>query len=278
MAQQKRIELPDIPLGTMVRGWQILHVIGKGGMAAVYAVERPEEHIRRAMKVTSSWYYYHPMNPLHEANIMASYWKHPHPRGLPEVHSAWMQDGKAYIVMDFLEGEDLVDHCKPLFNSRLTRTIVDEIVLMLCGMLRILRYLHTLPRPVMHMDVKPENFIRHRGELSLFDFGLSYREGDPYWEVGDGRILGTLDYIDPLQALEYEPDCRSDIFAVGLIGYELLTGQRPRKHWAHPVPKIFPYSLQYPRFLARAINRATEFRMEDRFQSAQEFLDALHKC
>jgi serine/threonine-protein kinase len=265
--------------GTVIRGWVVCGHLADGGMGRAYIVRSRDEERVGVMKVATENHYPVDMPVLHEAEVMRSYGTHP---GLPTLYDAWEDDGIAHLVMEFMEGEGSNVYCQWLMRRPLA-LVFRSVAEYLRGILRPLAHLHALSEPATHMDVKPNNILRtDSGQMSLIDFGLSHRANYPYY--ASHFLVGTLQYCAPeLQRATHAPHPRADVFAAGLIGYYLVVrkmapDRNPDRHYIGSVPRIDATEVSCPEQLVRAINRATIDIPEERFQSAQEFLDALNDC
>lgn len=179
-----------------------------------------------------------------------------------------------YIVMELIEGESLlsrVDHA-PL--------PVEEVVAIGAGVARALADLHS--QNVIHLDIKPSNIMRRpSGEFALIDFGLSRHDLLPDLLAEEFRLpLGTGPYLSPEQIRRDRGDPRSDIFALGVVLYYLLTGVRPfgaprqrralaRRLWRDPEPPM-RYNPACPPWLQEVILHCLEPEAENRYPTAAQ--------
>ena len=131
-------------------------------------------------------------------------------------------EGMKFITMEFVEGEDL----RTLMQQK-KKLSPEEAVDIMQQVCRALEAAHSVG--VIHRDLKPQNIMRDKtGRILVMDFGLARTlEGDGMTQTG--ALVGTMEYMSPEQALGKELDQRSDLFALGLIFYELLTGKMPFK-------------------------------------------------
>ena len=131
-------------------------------------------------------------------------------------------EGMKFITMEFVEGEDLRSLMQE--KKKLAPEEAVEIMLQVC---RALEAAHSAG--IIHRDLKPQNIMRDKsGRILVMDFGLARTlEGDGMTQTG--ALVGTMDYMSPEQALGKDLDQRSDLFTLGLIFYELLTGKMPYK-------------------------------------------------
>lgn len=190
------------------------------------------------------------------------------------VYDAGQSDDHYFIAMEFLDGKTLrqeMDAVGPLQEARCL-----EIVR---AVLEALEYSHS--RGVIHRDVKPENIqLLSSGAIKLTDFGIARLTFEPNLTM-DGQVFGTPSYMSPEQVQGKEIDCRSDIFSVGVLLYEMLTGQKPFRgdSVVAITYAITSYSAQWqPMISARlweAIYKALSKDPKDRFSNAEEFGTAL---
>src|SRR3954466_10799107 len=144
---------------------------------------------------------------------------HPH---IVTVIDAGENDGRPYIVFEFVAGETLKERIK-----RLGRLPIAEAVAYAIEIARALGAAHQ--RNIVHRDVKPQNvLIDAEGSAKVPDFGIA-RALDEEGLTADGRVLGTTDYVAPEQALGHPCTAQSDLYSLGIVLYEMLTGQVPFK-------------------------------------------------
>lgn len=180
----------------------------------------------------------------------------------------------AYIVMEYFPGGDL--------RARVARERpnVDEAMIIVASILSALTSVHA--GGIIHRDLKPANVMfRDDGTIALVDFGSARTDADPVAKTLAGVVIGTPYYLSPEQALGGKADQRSDLYSVGVIFYELLTGQRMyaagslvalfEMHKNAPIPKLPPQHARHQRFLERLVAKSPELR----YGSADEALQAL---
>ncbi|MDX1438217.1 MAG: protein kinase, partial [Anaerolineales bacterium] len=207
-----------------------------------------------------------------EATILASL-RHPN---LPRVTDHFtIEDQGQYLVMDFIEGEDLRERM-----DRVDLLSEDEVIVLGISICEALTYMHSRTQPVLHRDIKPGNVkITPSGDVVLVDFGLAkIVEGDG--ETTPGARAMTPGYSPPEQYGTARTDPRSDIYSLSATIYEALTGTVPEDALSRLMEqsRLTPVRILKPsisRKLAGVLERALEVRPEDRYQSAEEFKQAL---
>jgi len=188
------------------------------------------------------------------------------------------EDGAiSYIAMELIKGREL----KECFESN-ERFRLADIVRIMGQILGALGYSHR--QGVVHRDVKPANiFLLPDAAVKVADFGIAHLESSNLTQVG--TVIGTPSYMSPEQIMGLPVDGRSDLFSAGVILYQFLTGERPfagstATTTMQKVLKEDPLApstlnVQLPPALDAVVRKALAKRMEDRFQTAQEFADAL---
>jgi TolB-like protein len=202
-----------------------------------------------------------------------------HPNILP-AHDSGEVDGSFYYVMPYVDGESLRDRL-----NRERQLPVQEAIRITVEIAGALQYAHS--RGIVHRDIKPENILLEHDHAVLADFGIARAvSADVEALTQTGISLGTPSYMSPEQALgEKNIDGRSDQYALACVTYEILTGSPPfmantlhalvAKHIGEPVPLITTTRPAVPDELEDVVLRALEKVPADRFQSMQEFADAL---
>lgn len=274
--------------GTILRSrYRINKLIGQGGMGAIYQADDLRLEGRQcAIKETAFEDSGDPVVQVQaqeqfyrEASVLA---RLDHPN-LPKVSDFFTENGRDYLVMDYVAGRDLKEMVEEA--SRQGRFLEESAILLwmeqLCD---ALEYLHSQSPPVLHRDIKPANIkLTPSGSIKLVDFGLVKLMADEDLRtvtVIQGR--GTLQYT-PLEQYGGDTghtDIRTDIYAVGATLYHLATGQAPveaKQRFLNPQSFIPPREIN-PALSAqteRAILKAMQMHPDDRFSSITEFLEAL---
>ena len=275
--------MPDIPSGladALRDRYRIQRELGRGGMGAVYLADDLKHGRQVALKV---------LRPdlaaslgtdrfLREISVAARL-QHP---GILPLHDSGEADGWVFYIMPYAEGDSL--------RARLERQHelpVAEAVKILCEVLDALAHAHA--RGVVHRDIKPDNIMLSGRHAQILDFGVAKavsESAQPDFQTTTGIALGTPSYMAPEQVMgERDVDQRADLYAVGVVGYELLAGRRPfQGQTAQQVVAAqltgTPDDLRIhrpsvPPELAQVIMRALEKRAADRWQSADEMLAQL---
>lgn len=255
-------EAPPLPV---IDGYRIETSIGRGGMATVYLARQLSLDRPVAIKVMAAEASDHPAQAArfeHEARIIARL-EHPGIVGIHEVGR--LADGRLYYVMPHLPKGDLA--------QRDLRT--DELAI--AGVLRVLLQAlgHAHAHGVVHRDVKPENVLFDAaGNPRLADFGIAIgaRRATPRI-TREGMALGSSGYMAPEQARGETTDGRSDLYSVGVLAYEMLTGRLPFEaedeltlalmHAQDEAPRLPPDRRHWQALLDRAMAKWPEQRYRD---------------
>ena len=193
---------------------------------------------------------------------------HPHIVG---VIDAGEEDGRPYIVFEYVEGETLKDRIR-----RMGRLPIDEAIAYAIEIARALGAAHA--RGIVHRDIKPQNvLVDEEGSAKVTDFGIA-RSLDEEGLTADGRVLGTTDYVSPEQALGHDVDGQSDIYSLGVVLYEMLTGDVPfhgenqvsvaMKHVREDLPDVQTVRPEVSARLAAVLDRMTDKDLAHRHPDA----------
>jgi tRNA A-37 threonylcarbamoyl transferase component Bud32 len=262
-------------VGTLLNGRYRLDArVGAGGMSTVYrafdiTLERPVaiKLMHREIAADSAQL----ERFRREARAVAQL-SHPH---IVTVIDAGEDDNRPYIVFEFVEGETLKERIK-----RMGRLPVDEAVAYAIEIARALGAAHQ--RNIVHRDVKPQNvMIDPEGSAKVTDFGIA-RSLDEEGLTADGRVLGTTDYVSPEQALGHPVTGQSDLYSLGVVLYEMLTGEVPykgenqvavaMKHVREAMPDVQQRRPEVSAALAAVLDRATAKHLERRYISDAELI------
>lgn len=258
--------------------YELRRIIGKGGMANVYEAYDPNFHRMVAIKVFKREDEEMLRRFIREAQLMAGL-RHPH---LVEVYDTGeaQLDGVAryYIVMPLLTGGTL--------RSRIRRSplSLSEVCQCLKDIADALDYIHA--QGIIHRDIKASNvLLNEEDRCYLTDFGIARITSDATQLTSTGNVLGTVDYVAPeLFEVHRRADARSDLYSLGVLLYEMVTGRLPfsadnqlaliSMHVSKQPPSPLLYVPQTPQEVVRVVYRALEKRPEMRYSSATELADA----
>src|ERR1017187_10622762 len=199
--------------------YEILGVLGQGGMGAVYKARDRELDRLIALKVIRPELATDPaiLQRFKQELILARNITH---KNVVRIYDLGEADGIRFISMEYVDGEDLRTMLRR--HGKLSSQEAIAVVEQVC---RALDCAHS--EGVIHRDLKPQNIMRDKnGRIVVMDFGLARSLGDSGL-TQTGALVGTLEYMSPEQAMGSTLDQRSDIFSVGLIFFELLTGKAP---------------------------------------------------
>lgn len=255
-----------------ISGYQFEKIIGKGAMSTVYLALQESLGRRVAIKVLSPGLAGDPIFSkrfIKEARIIGKL-GHPH---IVTIFDAGNLDDVYYIAMEYLEGGTLKERIKAGLTP-------DQAVTILCQIARALGRAHQ--QHCIHRDIKPANILFRNPDTALLsDFGIAKNTLDKTQLTAAGWRLGTPNYMSPEQALAKPTDARSDLYSLGVVFYEMLTGTRPfqgadafdiaLKHLKEPVPTL---SEPLDRFQP-ALDRLLAKEPEERFASAEELVEAV---
>ena len=260
--------------------YEIKSELGRGGMATVYRGYDPRFEREVAVKVL-------PHELLHadpqfrlrferEAKIVAQL---EHSAIVP-VYDVGEADGQPYFVMRYMNGGSLAERIKAGVFT------MDEAILILGAIAPGLDEAHS--KGIVHRDIKPSNILfDKRGNPYISDFGIAKLSQAQAGNVTGSAIIGTPAYMAPEQAQGTEVDGRADIYALGIILFEMLTGKQPYeadtpmavaiKHITDPVPRIRQSNPKLPEGMETIIQKAMAKNRDDRFTTAVEMTNALRE-
>lgn len=269
--------------------YRLVEVLGQGGMGCVYRAEHLTIGKQLAVKVL-------PRDLAADAEHRARFLREAraishidHENVVDVTDFGVASNGSMYLVMELLRGEGLTELLAR--EAPLPWTTAKAIFLQIC---RAIRAAHE--KEILHRDIKPENcFLIKRGGnrhfVKVLDFGLAKAlGGQPGLEAsltGVGRVLGTAEYMSPERVRDEPLDARSDVYSLGVLLYEMMTGSVPfagehhgqvfdQQMYAKPVPprKVAP-EAEIPAAVEAAILRALEKDPAQRFQNVAELAEAL---
>ncbi len=266
---------PTLQAGDVLGGrYEILQLLGEGGMGAVYKARDRELDRSVALKLIRPEMASNPsiLARFKQELLLSRQVTH---KNVIRIYDLGDADGVKFITMEFVEGRDLraLIHEKKKFSPEEAVEIIQQVC-------QALEAAHGAG--VIHRDLKPQNVMReHTGRILVMDFGLARTiEGDGMTQVG--ALVGTMEYMSPEQALAKELDQRSDLYTVGLILYELLTGKMPfhaestlasliRRTQERAIP-VSDLDDKIPGALSGIVSKCLERDPNLRYQSATELL------
>lgn len=259
--------------GTLLNNrYRIIDILGQGGMGSVYRAIDENLGVEVAVKDNLFTTEEYARQFRREAVILANL-RHPN---LPRVTDHFVINGQGqYLVMDYIEGEDLRERVERQgFISE------EEVITVGAAVCDALAFLGSRKPPIIHRDIKPGNVkITPQGQIFLVDFGLAKTLHGSHATTTGARAM-TPGFSPPEQYGTARTDQRSDIFSLGATLYAALTGSTPEDALARAMDQeeLTPIRKHQPKVskrLASAIEKSLEVRPENRYQTADEFKEAL---
>jgi serine/threonine-protein kinase len=273
--------MTDDLIGKQIGGYEILDVIGVGGMATVYRAQQVSMNRVVAIKVLPKQYVNDDtyMQRFHREVEIVAKLEH---RNIVPVHDYGQYEGQPYIVMRYMPAgsvDDLLAH-GPLDVEKIL-SLVEQIS-------PALDYAHS--KSVLHRDLKPSNVLMDDdGGAYLTDFGIARILGEqPGATITQQGVVGTPSYMSPEQAQGQPLDNRSDIYALGIMLFEMATGRRPfhsdtpygiavmQVTTPPPSPRSFNPDLSIP--VEQVIYKALKKRKEERYSNAVTLAEGLRRA
>jgi serine/threonine protein kinase/tetratricopeptide (TPR) repeat protein len=268
-----------LQIGDVLGGrYEILQLLGEGGMGAVYKASDRELDRFVALKVIRPELGSNPaiLARFKQELLLAHQVTH---RNVIRIYDLGEADGLRFITMEYIEGKDL----RSIIREK-KKFAPEEAVDVIQQVCQALDAAHSVG--VIHRDLKPQNIMQDgSGRILVMDFGLARTlEGDGMTQTG--AIVGTMEYMSPEQALAKDLDQRSDIFALGLILYEMLTGKGPfvaesalasliKRTQERAIP-VSDVDDQIPGALSGIVSKCLEREVDQRYQSAALILADLN--
>src|SRR5438046_4820367 len=258
------------PGSVLANRYEILQSLGEGGMGAVYKARDRELDRVVALKVIRPELanQQEVLRRFKQELILARQVTH---KNVIRIFDLGEAEGIKFISMDYIEGQDL----RSLLRQK-GRLAPEEATAIIAQVCQALEAAHA--EGVVHRDLKPQNImLDSQGRATVMDFGIA-RSMELTGMTQTGALLGTPDYMSPEQAKGQEVDARSDLFTLGIIFYELLTGKTPYRadtvlgtllkrtqERARPPIELDP---DLPRYLSDVVVRCLEIDPQLRYQSA----------
>lgn len=268
------------PGKTLNGRYKIHSLLGSGGMASVYLAKDLILDRYVAVKVLRTDFHQSPdaMRRFRREALSATQLTHPNIVGVYDVGEA---GGTNYIVMEYVQGTDLKEYIHqngplhPIEAVRIMMQIVSAIAT-------------AHQNRIIHRDIKPQNIlIDRKGNVKITDFGIAIALSETSL-TQTNTLLGSVHYLSPEQARGGMATVRTDIYALGIVLYELLTGHVPfdgesavsiaLKHFQEPLPRINNSQLTVPQSLENVVLRATAKEPLDRYNNCEEMYQDLSTC
>lgn len=273
---------PDELVGKQIGGYEILEAVGQGGMATVYRARQVSMKRIVALKVLPKQFVQDDtyMQRFHREVEIVSRLEH---RSIVPVHDYGEFDGQPYIVMRYMPAGSVDDLlAKGPLDLDLTLKIIEQIA-------PALDYAHT--KGVLHRDLKPSNILMDdNGDAYLTDFGIARVLGENPGGISitTQNVVGTPAYMSPEQAQGQPMDSRSDVYALGVTMFEMVTGRRPFQadtpygvavlHVTTPPPAPRSINADLPIAVEQVIYRALKKNPDDRYRNALALAEALSRA
>jgi serine/threonine protein kinase len=272
---------PLLAAGAILQNrYRIVRQLGSGGMGAVYEAVDQRLDATVAIKETFSVDDRLRRKFEQEARLLAQL----HHPNLPRVSDYFTEEGRAFLVMQFIAGDDLAK----IISQQPGPFPTNQVIAWADQLLDALVYLHTRDRQIVHRDIKPHNLkLTASGQIALLDFGLAKAHANDHSTTQSAQsVFGFTRRYSPLEQIQDEGTSpRSDIYALGATLYHLLTGIKPPDALARAAAlanskadPLRPAHEIHPAVgadIARILNKAMALHAGERFASANEFREAL---
>ncbi|HEX5733390.1 MAG TPA: protein kinase [Blastocatellia bacterium] len=280
--------------GEMVGVYRLMKELGHGGMGTVYLAYDTRLGRHAALKLLPSRLMTNPdrVRRLQRESRAATALNHPN---IITIYDFGQENGRDYIASEFVEGSTLREY---VGHTGLTLNLILDVAIQVASALEAAH-----AAGIVHRDIKPENImLRPDGYAKVLDFGLAKlnepesggdeaetdaSEESSDFETRTGMVLGTVNYMSPEQVRGQKVDGRSDLFSLGVVLYELITGHRPfgGKTWHHTMvaitdvepPPLERFTKGAPVALQKVVSRVLAKEREERYQTARDLLDDLEK-
>ena len=263
----------------------VTSILGEGGAAVVYEIWNPKLEIHRAVKLWRPNVSEKDLQRFETEIKITSKLDHPN---IVEIHTVGEWNGLPYIEMERIDGLSLQQIIKT--NGAIPPAVVLAIMMFIC---RGLLYAHQEEfslygrrrKGVIHCDIKPANImITRSGIVKLMDFGIA-NPTNVSLHTDPDKVTGSLQYMAPEQIRSRQVDARTDIYSIGVVLYEMLSGTRafPSKQLLEVIEKrktndyvpLNQFCVNLPKRMYRLVAKCMEIQPEDRFQDVAELMKAL---
>jgi serine/threonine protein kinase/thiol-disulfide isomerase/thioredoxin len=272
------------PNSTLQNRYRVVRELGHGGMGTVYEAIDQRVSCVVALKETLVGVNTEARQAFQREAALLANLRH---ASLPKVMDYFSEGDGEFLVMEYIAGHDLAE----LIEQQQAPFPPDQVLVWADKLLQLLDYLHTREPPIVHRDIKPANLkITSEGEIFLLDFGLAKGAAGQMTTVRtDGSVHGYTPLYAPLEQIHGRgTDPRTDIYSLGATLYDLLAGQPPvaapvrfeaiENDQPDPLPTVNRLNSRVSAAVAEVIQRAMALSRRERFSSAAEMLDALHRA
>lgn len=267
-------------LAQIANRYEIISLVGQGGMADVYKAKDVILNRIVAIKVLRSKLSDDPMTLVRFQREASAASRLSHPN-VVDIYDVGEYENMHYIVMEYIRGRTL----KELITQRGSLD-VDEAI----GIMKQLvsAVLHAHEHNIIHRDIKPQNvLVKDDGTIKITDFGIAVAN-DSVQLTFNNTVMGSAHYLAPETTQGKEPNPQVDIYSLGIVFYELLTGQVPYKgktpteiaikHLREPIPFVRDFNPAIPQSVENIVLKATAKHCEERYVSCKEMLYDLNHC
>lgn len=260
--------------------YEILSLIGQGGMADVYKARDTILNRVVAIKVLRAKLSDDAMALVRFQREASAASRLSHPN-VVDIYDVGEYEGMHYIVMEFIRGRTL----KELIAQR-GALDVDEAIGVMKQLVSAINHAHE--HKIIHRDIKPQNvLVKDDGTIKITDFGIAVANGSVQLTYNN-TVMGSAHYLAPETTQGKEPNEQVDIYSLGIVFYELLTGHVPFtgktpteiaiKHLRKPIPYVRDFNPNIPQSVENIVLKATAKNLEDRYVSCKEMLYDLIHC
>jgi serine/threonine protein kinase/ABC-type sugar transport system substrate-binding protein len=275
----------DTLVGKRVGEYVVMSEIGHGGMATVYRARQESMNRDVALKILS-------ISLQHDSKFTSRFNREAklvgrleHSHIVPVYGYGFTDDGRAYIAMRYIKGGTLAERIER--DGALPLTFIIRVITQIS---EALDYAHQ--QGVVHRDIKPSNILLDdAGNIFLADFGLAYRDSDDPKEQNitqPGGLIGTPAYLSPEQVREGKADARSDLYSLGIVLYEMLTGKSPfagqtmfdvlQSHISKTPESVAGKRQDLPQSVDVVLNKILAKSPENRYRSAMALAEDLKEA
>ena len=260
--------------------YEIISLIGQGGMADVYKAKDIILNRIVAIKILREKLSHDAMTLVRFQREASAASRLSHPN-VVDIYDVGESDGMHYIVMEFIRGRTL----KQLIQQRGALRVSESIKIM-TQLTSAIDHAHK--HNIIHRDIKPQNvLVKDDGTVKITDFGIAIAN-DAVQLTLNNAVMGSAHYLAPETAQGKEPTAQVDIYSLGIVFYELLTGDVPFhgktpteiavKHLRQPIPYVRDFNPAIPQAVENIILKATAKDPKDRYSSAYAMLEDLQNC